>query len=534
MGGGGFLGLGPAPKAPAAPDYRGAAAETAQGNLEAARAATAANRVNQITPYGNLTYTVAGEDKWGNPMWQAETALNETGQQLLDNQNAASLGLGSTINSALQNVQGTMGQPFQYQGQGINYGTANTPIAQNFGSTAELQGVNAGPAQQGGRGITENLARIGQGPEFSQVGQGPNLQTNVQGGMAGWDRAQNILNQRLQPQLQIQQEQLDSKLRGQGIMAGTEAYNRAKSSLGMQQNDLINQSQLTAQQIGGNLFSQDLQAGQFGNQALNQMNQNQLANTGFNNAAAQQGYGNQLARQQANNAAATQQNQTSNANTQLANQALQANFTNQMAAQGMSNQNAQQGFQNQNFNTASNNQAGQQNFANQQAQAAMQNQAQQQAFNQQMTQYNMPLNTLSALRSGAQVQNPSFVNSSQQATTSGPDMLGATQMGYNAQMGQFNAGQAAQSNFNSGLMGLAGAGIMASDMRLKKNIERIGTLPNGLPFYSFEYIDSFKDDPMAGKGHFTGVMAQDVEKVIPEAVITMANGYKAVNYGMLS
>ena len=33
---------------PPPPDYRAAAIETAQGNLEAARQATAANRVNQI------------------------------------------------------------------------------------------------------------------------------------------------------------------------------------------------------------------------------------------------------------------------------------------------------------------------------------------------------------------------------------------------------------------------------------------------------------------------------------------------------
>jgi hypothetical protein len=102
-------------------------------------------------------------------------------------------------------------------------------------------------------------------------------------------------------------------------------------------------------------------------------------------------------------------------------------------------------------------------------------QANQQAFNQEMTKYNMPLNTLSALRSGSQVQNPSFVNSAQQATTGGADILGAAQMGYNAQMGDFNAKQAAQQSFNQGLMGLAGAGIMASDIRMKENIIPIFT-----------------------------------------------------------
>jgi len=160
-------------------------------------------------------------------------------------------------------------------------------------------------------------------------------------------------------------------------------------------------------------------------------------------------------------------------------------------------------------------------------------QANQQAYNQALTNYNLPLNTLSALRTGAQVQNPSFVNSAQQATTSGADILGASQMGYNAQMGDFNAKQAAQANFNQGLMGLGGAGIMAmSDIRTKENIKNVGWLPNGLPVYEFDYKPEYKD--MAGHGRFIGVMAQDVELVQPEAVITNADGIKMVNYGVLN
>jgi hypothetical protein len=71
MGGGGFLGLGPAPSAPAPPDYAAAARETAAGNISAAQTATAANRVNQVTPYGNLTYSESGTDSRGNPIWTA-------------------------------------------------------------------------------------------------------------------------------------------------------------------------------------------------------------------------------------------------------------------------------------------------------------------------------------------------------------------------------------------------------------------------------------------------------------------------------
>jgi hypothetical protein len=71
-----------------------------------------------------------------------------------------------------------------------------------------------------------------------------------------------------------------------------------------------------------------------------------------------------------------------------------------------------------------------------------------------------------------------------------------------------------------------------SDIRVKENIELIGQLPSGLNVYNFEYKPEFKD--LAGHGAFTGVMAQEVEKVIPKAVVTMANGYKAVNYSLIN
>jgi hypothetical protein len=68
------------------------------------------------------------------------------------------------------------------------------------------------------------------------------------------------------------------------------------------------------------------------------------------------------------------------------------------------------------------------------------------------------------LRTGAQVQNPSFINAPQQATTAGADLLGATTAAGNYNLASSNASNAAQAGFNSGLMGLGGtlgaAGIM--------------------------------------------------------------------------
>jgi hypothetical protein len=74
------------------------------------------------------------------------------------------------------------------------------------------------------------------------------------------------------------------------------------------------------------------------------------------------------------------------------------------------------------------------------------------------------------------------------------------------------------------------SGQPGSDIRMKENIEAIGWLPNGLPVYSWDYKPEFKDDEYCGHGKFVGVMAQDVEKLIPDAVTTRSDGFKMVDY----
>jgi len=276
MGGGGFLGLGPAPSAPAPPDYRAAAQETAAGNIDAARVATAANRVNQITPYGSLKYDITGSDPYGNPTYTATQSLSPAQQQLLDYQNQASIGLGKLAGQGLGYVENMLQTPFD---------------------TSKLPTTGFNPSQS----------------------------------------YQDAYMQRLAPQLQQGREQLQQRLANQGIDIGSEAYNRAMMQQAQRENDLL---------LG----------------------------------ATTQGFG-----------------------------------------------------------------VGQQ--------------ARQSALQEQAYLRNEPLNTLSAVRTGAQVQGPQFVNSYNQATTQGPDILGASQMGYNAQMGDFNAKQAAQANLNQGLFSLAGAGM---------------------------------------------------------------------------
>jgi hypothetical protein len=349
MGGGGFLGLGPAPSAPAAPDYRAAAQETAAGNIEAARQATAANRVNQVTPYGNLSYAITGSDPYGNPTWTATQTLSPAQQQLLDYQNQTSIGLGKLAGQGLGYVENMLNTPFD---------------------VSKLPSTGFNPSQT----------------------------------------YQEAYMQRLAPQLQMGREQLAQDLANKGIDIGSKAYENAMRMQAQRENDLLA-------------------------------------------AATTQGFG-----------------------------------------------------------------VGQQ--------------ARQSALQEQAYLRNEPLNTLSAVRTGAQVQGPQFVNSAQQATTAGPDILGAANMQYNAAMGDFNAKQAAQANLNQGLFSLGGAALM-SDIRAKENIKAIGVMDNGLTLYSFEYKDEVKSHPLAGDGIHVGVMAQEVEQVFPYAVKTLDDGYKVVDYGLL-
>jgi hypothetical protein len=46
------------------------------GNIQGAQTATAANRVNQQTPFGSLQYTQTGTDSTGNPIWSANQTFS--------------------------------------------------------------------------------------------------------------------------------------------------------------------------------------------------------------------------------------------------------------------------------------------------------------------------------------------------------------------------------------------------------------------------------------------------------------------------
>lgn len=147
-----------------------------------------------------------------------------------------------------------------------------------------------------------------------------------------------------------------------------------------------------------------------------------------------------------------------------------------------------------------------------------------QAMQELLTARNQPINEITALLSGSQVQSPQF-QSTPQTPVSGVDYAGLVSNNYNQQV-------AANNSMLGGLAGLGGSLIggwaksgfmMPSDRRLKDGARVVGKLDNGLPVYSFRYV--------GGDTTMLGLMADEVEQIRPEAVGEVS-GYKVVDYDL--
>lgn len=240
--------------APAAPDYVGQAQAQAAGNLSAARATTAANRVNQVTPYGSIKYTQGtgfdqgGYDKamadyqamqnnldnmadkaqaqqlreyhahvgaYQKPTreqftndpdtWSSQIELSDTGQKLLDAYNKSSLGLADLQGAAMDRVRDSLSQPFD----------------------------------------TSGLVDI-----------------NDRTGMDAWDRATDLIRQRQNPELDRQQAALDAKMANQGLTQGSEGWGIGQTQFAKTRNDADIAAQMAGLQAQNQFFGQAIQGNQ--------------------------------------------------------------------------------------------------------------------------------------------------------------------------------------------------------------------------------------------------------------------------------
>jgi hypothetical protein len=446
------------PDPPTPPNPIATAAAQTGTNVGTGVANAFLNNVNQITPNGNLNYDVTGNYSWTDPTTsqtysiprftatQTQTPMQQSVQGQRDQ---TQFNLAQAGNQQSLRAGNILNTPFD-PSSGAPAGGAWQNIANQ--AQARLSYDAGGPIQTGLGDAGAITKDYGPADNFS----------------ADRSRVEESLYGRLNPQLAKDRSAIEQRLADQGIRYGSQAYTSAMDDYNRQSNDA--RLAVTAQ----------------GGQEQQRMMDMAAQRAGFQNAAQQQQYTQNLGTGSFANAAQQQQN---------AQNASAAGFYNAGAAQ-------QLGQQQSSFNAAN----------------AQRNQYMQEQY----AQRNQPLNEISGLLSGSQVQAPNFVNTpgSQIATT---DIGGLINQNFAQQSQNY---QAANQNWQStmgGLLGLGGklgAAAIMSDERVKENVIPMGTVfaagedgeRKKLPISEWSY----KGDP----ARHVGPMAQDVERIDKSAVTT--------------
>jgi len=187
----------------------------------------------------------------------------------------------------------------------------------------------------------------------------------------------------------------------------------------------------------------------------------------------------------------------------------QQQFMERAQQRGMSNEEAQTEWNAQR-------EAEDQRFSQQMQQQQWQQNLREKAIAEEMQRRGFSLNEINALISGQQVGMPEMPGFSQASRSETPDIVGATDMGYQANLGQSNASNAMFGNvlgFGAQMLPFA-----FSDRRLKHNVQRIGETAGGTPLYAFDYV--------WGESA-VGVMADEVD---PSIVAVHPSGFLMVDY----
>jgi len=82
-----------------------------------------------------------------------------------------------------------------------------------------------------------------------------------------------------------------------------------------------------------------------------------------------------------------------------------------------------------------------------------------------------------------------------------------------------------------GFVDAGGMRSAPSDLAVKENVARVGEHALGFGLYLFDYKPGFRD--AFGHGRQFGVVAQEVEAIVPDAVSFGEDGYRRVDYARL-
>ena len=165
--------------------------------------------------------------------------------------------------------------------------------------------------------------------------------------------------------------------------------------------------------------------------------------------------------------------------------------------------------------------------------ANFQNTARQNALQERLTMRETPINEVAALMNGGQVTAPQF-------SAFNPGSVAGTPVGqyvyqsaaqnmdaWKTQQQQDAAARSSLYQLGGAALGGLGRAAFSSDRRLKRSIRDLGVrLASGLKLYAYRYL--WSDAPQVG------VMAEEVERLLPGAVLTLRSGFKAVDYAKVA
>ena len=205
---------------PPAPDYSGAANQQAAASKEITNMQTWANRPNQNTPWGSTFWTTEAtiDPATGQQVtnWTQNQTLDPALQGALNDQLAIQSGKSQLAGGFMQRVADEYSKPFDWQNLP---GMAATPNQQfTYGRDADYGGVR-------------QITQAQDSPEFVNERR----------------RIEDRLFDRMRPEHDYQQSQIQAQLANQGLTPGSEAYNRELQRIGDQQS----RERFNALEMGG-------------------------------------------------------------------------------------------------------------------------------------------------------------------------------------------------------------------------------------------------------------------------------------------
>lgn len=524
-------------------------------NLAANQQTAALARPTQIDSNGSQTWALKPGADTKNPQagdWIVTNKLNDTQQSLKDQQDSLSSQYGDLASGALKTVGDTMATRFDtsqfgnpkyldmrgqqdYKMPGITSRMGAGPQMQNSGNAFQGQGFASGDIGQAAPEVNKNRAELTREglQTFGQVD--PTTEASRQ---RITDAMYNRQTAMLDPQSKQQNSDLTSRLATQGITEGSEAYNRSVDNQARQQSAAYQGARDSSILAGGaedtRIGNQNMDVANLANRNRGQMFGESRDIVGNKNSNIDQifGQGMQAAQHNTNVEQMNRDNHFSDA--RFGNDVGNQNFQNSMAKTGFDNAVAGQGFDQEarrlGFNNSADYEGAQ--FANN-LRGMQFNELERGANHSNITRSNsiqealmkreLGMNEANALRTGNQVGTMGFQAYGGGGQVQGVDSYGAARDTYKAQV---DANNVANANSAAAFKGAMSIGTMAmSDRRAKTEIKLIGKHPLGIGWYSWVYTVG---DFIGQK--WQGVMADELKKVLPEAVVTFSDGFDRVNY----